>query len=150
MLRRLAQGDAAALQELIQESLGYVCSLEQVKKQLETALSSPSHLLIGYEEEAGRLVGFLHAEIYTSLLADTGLNILALAVLPSFQGQGIGSQLMEAVEDRAEAEGYAFIRLNSGSQRKEAHAFYEKLGYEGEKTQLRFIKFLKENSDDFR
>ncbi len=50
---------------------------------------------------------------------------------------------MEELERQALEADLAFIRLNSGSHRLEAHAFYRKIGYNGDKTQVRFIKKLK-------
>ena len=84
----------------------------------------------------------MEAEVYESLYSDAGLNILGLAVFPSAQGRGIGRQLMERVEDLAKSKHSAFIRLNSASHRKEAHLFYERIGYEGNKTQKRFLKIM--------
>ena len=77
-----------------------------------------------------------------SLYSDAGLNILGLAVFPSAQGRGIGRQLIKRVEELAKSKHYAFIRLNSASHRKEAHVFYERIGYEGNKTQKRFLKIM--------
>ena len=42
----------------------------------------------------------------------------------------------------AKSKHSAFIRLNSASHRKEAHLFYERIGYEGNKTQKRFLKIM--------
>ena len=94
------------------------------------------------EDQTGHILGYVEAEVYESLYSDAGLNILGLAVFPSAQGRGIGRQLMERVEDLAKSKHYAFIRLNSASHRKEAHIFYEHIGYEGNKTQKRFLKIM--------
>ena len=94
------------------------------------------------EEQTGHILGYVEAEVYESLYSDAGLNVLGLAVFPSAQGRGIGRQLMERVEELAKSRHYAFIRLNSASHRKEAHIFYEHIGYEGNKTQKRFLKIM--------
>ena len=49
---------------------------------------------------------------------------------------------MERIEALAQTHNYAFIRLSSASHRKEAHAFYERIGYEGNRTQKRFLKLM--------
>ena len=92
--------------------------------------------------QTGHILAYVEAEVYESLYSDAGLNILGLAVFPSAQGRGIGRQLMERVEELAKSKHYAFIRLNSASHRKEAHLFYERIGYEGNKTQKRFLKIM--------
>ena len=106
-------------------------------------LPDSDHFCFVYEEDqTGNILGYVEAEVYESLYSDAGLNVLGLAVFPTAQGRGIGRQLMERVEDLAKSKHYAFIRLNSGSHRKEAHIFYEHIGYEGNKTQKRFLKIM--------
>ncbi|MGX7098585.1 GNAT family N-acetyltransferase [Globicatella sanguinis] len=68
--------------------------------------------------------------------------MLGLAVLPTYQGRGIGRKLMAAVESFAKNNQLSFIRLNSADYRHEAHAFYEAIGYRSNKQQKRFIKNL--------
>ena len=84
----------------------------------------------------------MHAEVYESLYSYAGLNILGLAVLPEFQGKGVGKELMCHLELNAKNNSIAFIRLNSADYRVEAHKFYESIGYVCDKTQKRFIKKL--------
>lgn len=49
---------------------------------------------------------------------------------------------MTALEDWAREQGYAGIRVNSGIGRRQAHAFYERLGYLTHPDQKRFFKAL--------
>ena len=42
-----------------------------------------------------------HAEVYESLYSKAGFNILALAVSPQAQGQGIGKSLLQGLEQEA-------------------------------------------------
>ncbi len=63
--------------------------------------------------------------------------------MPQTQGKGIGKTLLQGLEQEAEKRGYKFIRLNSADHRISAHAFYEKVGYNCDKMQKRFIKLLK-------
>ncbi len=54
----------------------------------------------------------------------------------SFRRQGIGLKLMEESEGWAKDNGYKEIRLRSGSQRKDAHKFYERIiGYKNINSQ---------------
>ncbi|MGT2935502.1 GNAT family N-acetyltransferase [Streptococcus castoreus] len=143
MLRPLIKKDCPALQEINTQALGYGVSLDLLEKQFNHLMKDNHHYFLGYvDEKTDQLLGYVHAERYETFYSDSGLNLLALAVLPNYQGRGIGRTLLEAMENLAVKEGFAFIRLNSASHRKEAHAFYRNLDYVGDKTQLRFIKML--------
>ncbi|CAM3386361.1 GNAT family N-acetyltransferase [Streptococcus pluranimalium] len=143
MLRSLTLADMSAIRHINDVSLGYPVTLETTEKQFQKIAQNPKHMLIGFEDHSSQqIIGYVHAEVYESLYAEAGLNVLALAVLPNSQGLGIGKALMQGLEEQAKVAGFAFIRLNSGSHRKEAHAFYQQIGYNSDKTQLRFIKEL--------
>ena len=144
MIRTVQVKDAGQIRDLCHQALGYDSTLEKVAAQIDKFNSPDSgHFCFVYEEDqTGNILGYVEAEVYESLYSDAGLNILGLAVFPSAQGRGIGRQLMERVEDLAKSKHYAFIRLNSASHRKEAHVFYERIGYEGNKTQKRFLKIM--------
>ena len=136
MLRNLRETDVKSICDINQEALGYSFSPE------DTAQDS-HHFLLGYEDEASHvLLGYVHAEVYESLYSKAGFNILALAVSPQAQGQGIGKSLLQGLEEEAKRRGYGFIRLNSADHRLGAHAFYEKVGYTCDKMQKRFIRIF--------
>ena len=144
MIRSVQVKDASQIRDLCHQALGYDSTLEKVAAQIEKFNQPESgHFCFVYEDDqTGNVLGYVEAEAYESLYSDAGLNILGLAVFPSAQGCGIGRQLMERVEELAKSRHYAFIRLNSASHRKEAHIFYEHIGYEGNKTQKRFLKIM--------
>jgi len=144
MIRTVQVKDAGQIRDLCHQALGYDSTLETVATQIEKFnLPDSDHFcFVCEEDQTGHILGYVEAEVYESLYSDAGLNILGLAVFPSAQGRGIGRQLMERVEDLAKSKHYAFIRLNSASHRKEAHIFYEHIGYEGNKTQKRFLKIM--------
>lgn len=65
--------------------------------------------------EIGQVLGFMH--------------IVGLAVKSENQNQGIGTKLLEYMENYAKEIGISSIVLNSGVQRTGAHAFYQNKGY---------------------
>ena len=67
-------------------------------------------------------------------------RITALVVTAGAQGRGLGRQLLREAERRARTAGAARIELSSGSQRSDAHAFYQACGF-GDGT-VRFVKRL--------
>ena len=144
MLRDLKTTDVAAICEINKEALGYSFSLEETASQLVKLSQDSHHYLLGFEDSTSHdLLGYVHAEVYESLYSKPGFNILALAVLPQTQGQGIGKTLLQGLEQETKRRGYEFIRLNSADHRLGAHAFYEKVGYTCDKMQKRFIKLIK-------
>lgn len=144
MLRNITILDVEEIQKICNYELGYDVDLSIVKKQIEKLTKDNNHhIIIGFENDrTKKIIGFVHAELYESLYMNTGLNILALAVDCNFQGQGIGKKLMSSIEDYALENNISFIRLNSNVCRKEAHKFYESIGYVCDKTQKRLIKKL--------
>ena len=144
MIRKIKIEDAEAVQRLCNISLGYSVSIETVMRQIQKLSEDVNHYYIYvYEDkELQKVVGFVHAEVYESLYSYAGLNILGLAVLPEFQGKGIGKELMHYLEVNAKNDSVSFVRLNSADYRVEAHKFYESIGYVCDKTQKRFIKRL--------
>lgn len=144
MIRKIKIEDAEAVQRLCNISLGYSVSIETVMKQIQKLSEDVNHhyIYVYEDEELQNVVGFVHAEVYESLYSYAGLNILGLAVLPEFQGKGIGKKLMHYLEVNAKNDSVSFVRLNSADYRVEAHKFYESIGYVCDKTQKRFIKRL--------
>ena len=144
MIRKIKIEDAEAVQRLCNISLGYSVSIETVMKQIQKLSEDVNHhyIYVYEDEELQNVVGFVHAEVYESLYSYAGLNILGLAVLPEFQGKGIGKELMNHLELKAKNDSVSFVRLNSADYRVEAHKFYESIGYVCDKTQKRFIKSL--------
>ncbi len=69
-----------------------------------------------FENEVGLEVGFIH--------------IVGLAVKNEKQGKGIGTKLLQYIEDYAREKGVYRIILNSGIKRTEAHLFYEHNNYD--------------------
>lgn len=50
-------------------------------------------------------------------------------VRPDLRGKGIGSLLMSFVVERARAKGCCMVQLTSNRERRDAHRFYERLGF---------------------
>ena len=144
MIRNIKIEDAETIQRICNMSLGYSVSIETVMRQIQKLSEDVNHhyVYVYEDEKLQKVVGFVHAEVYESLYSYSGLNILGLAVLPEFQGKGIGKELMYYLEVNAKNDSVLFVRLNSADYRVEAHKFYESIGYVCDKTQKRFIKRL--------
>lgn len=90
--------------------------------------------------EIDSVVGYIHAEVYNLLYFESMVNILGIAVLSDYRGQGGGKALLKNIEDRTRKSGINRIRLNSGISRKEAHDFYRTMDFDSEKEQICFNK----------
>ena len=137
MIRKVKLSDAAAIQRLNAECLGYDFDGEATKAQLKRLLENDQHLILVAEED-GQVIGYAHAASYDCLYFPSLLNLLALAVTQDFQGQGHGRALMQALREEAKAAGYTGIRINSGISRSAAHEFYRSLGCNEKADQKRF------------
>jgi GNAT superfamily N-acetyltransferase len=62
-------------------------------------------------------------------------------VLPSARGQGAGRALMQEIERLARAASCTKLMLLSSVARREAHAFFGQVGFDGEKKRG-FVKYL--------
>ena len=137
MIRKVKLSDAAAIQRLNAECLGYDFDREATEAQLKRLLENDQHLIL-VAEESGQVIGYAHAASYDCLYFPSLLNLLALAVTQDFQGQGHGRALMQALREEAKAAGYTGIRINSGISRSSAHEFYRSLGCSEKADQKRF------------
>jgi len=71
-----------------------------------------------------RVVGFAVMEFY-----DEHAHLSLLAVVPGYQRQGIGKQLVEWLEASARTAGIFAVRLELRAGNDDARRFYERLGY---------------------
>ena len=73
-------------------------------KQIEKLLlASDREFLYVYEEtKTGKILGYVHAQLYETIYSQTLLNVLGLAVAKA-EGRGIGKQLMTKLETEAKS-----------------------------------------------
>ena len=141
MIRNVRSQDAPALVHICRTALKHETDSVTVEQRIQELSLNDSYYIAVYEDDNDhRVLGFIQAERYNLLYGGNGWNIIALAVDPEAQRQGIGKELLNALEGKVSHEKYTFIRLNCNIVREEAHAFYQSMGYICDKTQKRFIK----------
>lgn len=133
--------DANAIQKLNSIELHYDYPLEDTIKKLELILSLDWQIIY-VAEINGEVAGYVQAHKYLGTFGNLFVNIMGLAVSGDFQGYGVGKALMIVAENWAQKVGAEGVRLNSSSERTEAHKFYEKIGYAKAKTQAKFQKIF--------
>ena len=76
------------------------------------------------------VVGFVGIVQMLAFEIDCGyMRIIAFAVSENYQNKGIGTFLIQYVENFANSIGITSFALNSGFTRLDAHAFYEHNGF---------------------
>jgi len=118
--------DIRALAELIEPFV-------QQKKLLPRTIDELALLLPNYfvAEEAGKIIGCVALEIYSSKLAE----LRSLVVAAGYQGQGVGKRLVEACVARAREEQILEVMAITSSEE-----FFKSCGFDftlpGEKKAL--------------
>jgi GNAT superfamily N-acetyltransferase len=138
-IRAALIGDAPQISELITE-LGYPTVSEAMRDRLAVILTDPNYAT--FVADAGRIVVGVAGGVLSRYYEKDGVyaRIAVLAVSSTARGQGIGAQLVQAVERWAVTKGAREVYVNSGLHRDEAHRFYERNGYA--RTGYRFFKQL--------
>ena len=139
-IREAIIDDIKPIQELSQQ-LGYNYPIEKMNLKLNQILNNPEHrILIALKNN--QIIGYIHVEIYRVLYADDLLNILGIVVDKSCRNQGVGTTLLKSTEKLSLKLNCSGIRANSGASRENAHFFYKRNGFDNEKDQKRFIKYI--------
>ncbi len=125
------------------DQLGYPTSQEQVESRLKLIEQGEDQAVYVAERSSdGYVVGWVHMCVRQLVMADRHTEIGGLVVDEAFRRYGVGRLLMEWAEGWARAKGCGMVYLRSNIIRKEAHAFYEAMGYSTIKTSRVFRKFL--------
>ncbi len=132
--------DAEAIARL-SDQLGHPSTKEETARRL-VEVSRHSEHAVYIAETDGELVGWAHVFVHPSLLADMPAEVAGLVVDESYRSGGVGRILMEQTERWAREHGCRSVGLRSNVLRSRAHAFYERLGYRGIKSQKAFRKDL--------
>jgi GNAT superfamily N-acetyltransferase len=98
-----------------------------------------SALVLARNDDALAAVVTLHCMTVLHRPRPVG-RITALVVEETMRGQGIGRALVNAAEVAPTSAGCGLLEITSNARLVDAHAFYERLGYE--RTSVRLAKTL--------
>ena len=124
------------------QQLGYSASQEQVQRRLNQIQPEDGNAVYVAERSDGRVIGWVQVRVRQLVVADQQAEIEGLVVDEGYRRCGVGRLLMERAERWARAKGCGVVHLRSNVVRKEAHSFYEGIGYSNVKTQWTFRKEL--------
>ena len=127
IVQMLADDELGSQRESCEDPLpqSYYAAFEQIERD-------PNHNLI-VAETGGRVIGTLHLTFLPSITYQGALRaqVEAVRVDKEYRNLGVGRQMMEWTINRALERGARFIQLTSHLSRKDAHRFYERLGFKG-------------------
>ncbi len=119
----LADDALGATRESPDDMVPYLEAFERIAKDPR------QHLVIA--ERDGQPAGTLQLTIIHGLSrrGTTRALIESVRVHRSMRGQGLGSELIQWAIEAAREQGAGMIQLTSDASRKDAHRFYERLGF---------------------
>jgi len=127
MVRMLADDDLGSQREKLDDPLSepYYAAFEKID-------SDPNHELV-VAELNGEVIGTLHLIFLPSISFQGGLRaqIESVRVDTKYRSQGVGMEMMKWAVERAKLRGAHVIQLTTHLSRKDAHRFYERLGFKG-------------------
>jgi GNAT superfamily N-acetyltransferase len=140
-IRTAGLGDAPSLAAL-SGVLGYPVVEETLGRRLRNLLARNEDIVLVAQAAPSHVVGWLHGAQQELLESGRRCEILGLVVDAAYRGQGVGRQLVAAVEEWAATRGLEQMVVRSNVVRTESHPFYERLGYVRAKTQHAYRKWL--------
>ena len=138
---RLARATDAADISRLAGQLGYPVSHRQAEQRLDAILGSKDQTVLVAPAD-GQIVGWLHICLCQVITSDPFAEICGLVVSQSHRRCGHGRRLLTAAEMWAARCGVSALRVRSRSDRDDARAFYENLGFVIQKEQRVFDKPL--------
>jgi predicted N-acetyltransferase YhbS len=126
IIREFEPGDAEAVSALIRRTMRESNSHDYPLERLQPLIDyfSPEKLR-RLSQERVCLVAVADQQLIGTAALD-GTDLATFFVLPEYQGQGIGTQLLAAIEDQARKQGITHITVDASLT---GAAFYARMGY---------------------
>lgn len=130
-IEKANHSDIEDLTKLYEELLGRETNLEKFNESFNLIDSNNNYTLIIARDEDKNVVGSILGIICYDLGGDCKpfMVIENLIVKSNCRNMGIGKKLMIFIEEFARQRNCYFTMLVSAYKRKEAHRFYESIGY---------------------
>jgi N-acetylglutamate synthase-like GNAT family acetyltransferase len=129
VVRDATVADAPALAPLLGE-LGYPAAVDALESRMRRMLSRDDQRILVAERD-GAALGLLALHVFPVLAYDRDLAmIMALVVTERARGLGVGRALIERADAVGKSLGASRLMVTTHVRRADAHAFYERLGFE--------------------
>ena len=138
-VRAVEAADMEALADLMSQ-LGYETRMSEMQMRMET-ISANKNYATFVAVNQGKVCGMIGTYTCDTYEHNSpSARILALVVSEDMRGRGVGETLIAAAENDLAQKNIRRVAVNTHFKRKEAHEFYEKLGYA--KNGFRLVKEL--------
>jgi len=129
-IRAADASDSPGVKLLLEELEGRAFYQDIFSRIYTEYLEAPLTLIFVATQEEGEIIGFISCK-GQSLLHHEGLvfEIQELVVTAAHQGKGLGRKLVAALKPDLEKLGAISLEVTSNKRRKEAHAFYQSVGF---------------------
>jgi aminoglycoside 6'-N-acetyltransferase I len=130
VIRPFEPGDAAEASTLVAQ-LGYPTTPDSLIARaatMQTRALSEAYVAVADET---RVVALSTLHVVPLLTSDEPIAYLtSMVVREDLRGRGIGRLLVQRMAERAAAHGCSRLTLSTHLRRPDAHAFYERVGFE--------------------
>ncbi len=129
-INKISKNDLSELADLFKELTGNEQNVEKMEKNFLLMESSENYIVLGAKIN-GKLAGSVMGIVCLDIVDDCRPFMLIENVIVSekYRRQGVGKALMLNIENTSVSKNCYYTMFVSGSQRKEAHKFYESIGY---------------------
>lgn len=143
IVRLLADDELGAARERFEDPLpqAYLNAFEQIERQ------AGNSIIVAVEND--EVIGCVQLTIIPGLarLGMTRGQIEGVRVARGHRGKGIGEALFRYAIDEAAASGCEMIQLTTDKSRKDAHRFYERLGFTASHDGMKLTLNTQKNDD---
>ncbi len=140
-IRRAKLGDEVSLMQLAAQ-MGYPITAVEAKERLKDILRQKGEILL-VADVYGQAIGYVLGTTIIEINTPKTLRLGGMVVNENYRQWGIGRMLMKGLEKWAKKEKFEIILVPTNVKRKNAHKFYEKIGYQNIKTQYVYEKEFK-------
>ena len=137
-LRNAGGSDARRIAVLCQQ-LGYPVPVTTVHQRL-VLLDAAEHAVGVAARTKEGVIGWVEVRLEETLTSGRRCRVTGLVVDETSRRQGVGRALLGWAERWARTHGCDELYLTTNEQRRDAHAFYERLGWSRRKTSHVFAK----------
>jgi GNAT superfamily N-acetyltransferase len=135
-IRSITEQDAEAVNALSIQ-LGYAMPVEQTRTNIRSVLGTTGHnAFVALHEN--KIIGWIGVAEALQIESAPFCEIRGLIVDERYRGRGVGKLLIQRAKHWGKETGNKTLRLRTNMIRKEAHLFYQRIGFKEIKEQKVF------------
>ena len=134
-IRNVKEGDLDSIARVAVEAMNPIYGERTFEENKEVALNSfrmCDKRFSFVAEEEGKVVGFSFSRIMVEPYAEFSYG-MSIAVLPSYQGKGVGKALINKTIEVLKEEGFHEFKFHVLPDNEKAVGLYKKMGFEVKK-----------------